>query len=183
MPEPRILLCGPAPSRTEPAKALAMLGATDLPKLTKCVLTDAKFDTQKAAKTFNIDADYSPVPPQLQTLGAWAGLPPTADQVADAIELYALRSIIERDGPFGYAILQRGPGDIAKQWPTLREKIADRPFLCFGKGNVLLNLGKPNAHFLDLMWDLYVSGAAYAIDPYSFEAALGVAAEAMQLDA
>jgi len=160
-----------------------MLRATDLPKLTKCVLTDAKFDTQKAAKTFNIDADYSPLPPQLQTLGAWAGLPPAADAIADAIELYALRAIIERDGPFGYAILQRAAGDIGKQWPALREKIGDRPYLCFEKGNALLNLGKGNALFLDMMWDLYLSGAVYGFDPYSFEAALGIAAEAMQLNA
>lgn len=180
----RILLMGPAPTRAAPVQALEMLRGATLPKLTKCVLTDAKFDTQKAAKTFNIEAGYAPEPAQLQTLAGWSGLhEQAAEQLADGLELFALRAVIQRDGPFGYLILQRNPSDLTQRWPALEEQIGDSLFIDLGDGNLLFNLrcaGGPA--FLEALWELYVTGAVYGFEDYSFGAAVGAACEAAGLN-
>lgn len=178
----RILLLGPAPSRMAPAEALEMLRPAELPKLTKCVLTNAKFDTAKAAKTFNIDANYGPEPVQLQTLAGWSGLKEgSTDQLADALELFALRAVTARDGPFGYAILQRHATNLTERWPSIAEEVDDQLSLDLGDGNLLLNLrAQAGPAFVDALWQLYLTGAVYGFVEYSFETAVAAAAEAAE---
>ena len=184
MPEPRILLCGPSPQTMAPQQALEMLQQEKLANALLCVITNGKFDTRKTAKTFNIDAGYSPEPPRLQTLAAWAGLPsPGAEQCVEGHELFALRSIIKRDGPFDYVLLQRGPTKIAERWSDLQAKIEGKLFLPVQHRSVLFNLRDERAPgFLQQAWELYASGAVYAIADYSLKAALSVAADAVRLE-
>jgi hypothetical protein len=167
-----------------PAQALDMLRPPELPKLTKCVLTDSKFDTEKAAKAFNIEANYAPEPAQLQTLAGWSGLKDeAAEQLADGLQLFALRAVIERDGPFGTVIVQRTPADLNQSWLALAEELGDELFLETADGNLLLNLNHPGGHgFLDALWAPYLTGAVYGIADYSFGAALAAAAGAVELN-
>lgn len=184
MPEPRILLCGPSPQTMAPQQALEMLRQTKLANALLCVITNGKFDTDKAAKTFNVDAGYSPEPPRLLTLAAWAGLPSrSAEQRVDGHELFALRSVIKRDGPFDYALLQRGPTRIDERWSDLQAKIEGKLFLPVQHRSVLFNLRDDRAPaFLDQAWTFYSSGAVYGMADYSLKAALAVAAEAVRLE-
>jgi len=180
----RILLLGPSPDRMPPAEALEMLRPTELPKLTKCVLTDAKFETAKAAKTFNIQANYAAEPEQLRTLAAWSGLKDgAAEQLADGLEIFALRAVIERDGPFGYIVLQRHVADLARRWPAMAEEADEKLYLDLGDGNVLLSLRAPRGSaIVDCLWELYLSGAVYGLIDYSFRAAATAAAQAAELN-
>jgi hypothetical protein len=184
LPEPRILLCGPSPQTMAPQQALEMLKQATLPNALLCVITNGKFDTDKAAKTFNIDAGYSPEPPRLLTLAAWAGSPArSAEQCVDGHELFALRSVIKRDGPFDYALLQRGPTKIAERWADLKAKIDGKLFLPVQHKSVLFNLhDERSTAFLDHAWALYSSGGVYAMTDYSLKGALAVAAEAVRLE-
>jgi hypothetical protein len=167
-----------------PAEALEMLRPAELPKVTKCVLTNAKFDTAKAAKTFNIEANYAADPVRLQTLAAWSGLKErSAEQLADGLELFALRAVIERDGPFGYVILQRHAAELTERWPVLAEEISERLYMDFGSGNLLLNLrSPPGSAIVDALWELYLSGAVYGFTDYSFGTAVAAAAQAVELN-
>jgi hypothetical protein len=184
LPEPRILLCGPSPQTMAPPQALDMLKQSALPNSLLCVITNGKFDTGNAAKTFNIDAGYSPEPPRLLTFAAWAGLAArSAEQCTDGHELFALRSVIKRDGPFDYALLQRGPTKIDERWPDLKAKIEGKLFLAVQHRSVLFNLGdERSSDFLQRAWELYSSGAVYGMADYSLKAALSVAAEAVRLE-
>ncbi|MBA3576605.1 MAG: hypothetical protein H0W39_03170 [Sphingomonas sp.] len=190
MPSSRVLLLGPAPSRMPPTQALEMLRPAELPKLTKlprltkCVLTNTKFATGKAAKTFNIEANYEPEPVQLQTLAGWSGLKErSAEQLADGLVLFALRAVIDRDGPFGYVILQRQAADLSQRWPALEEEIGEHLYTDLGDGNTLLNLRGPGGSaFVDALWELHLTGAVYCFDDYSLAATLAVAAQAVELN-
>jgi hypothetical protein len=168
----------------EPAKALEMLRPTELPKLTKCVLTNAKFETAKAAKTFNIQANYAAEPERLRTLAASSGRKEgSAEQLADGLELFALRAVIKRDGPFGYVILQRQTADLAGRWPAIVEQAGEQLFVDLGEGNVLLSLRSPRGQaIVDALWELYFSGAVYGFVDYSFHAAVAAAAQAVELN-
>lgn len=184
MPDARILLLGPAPNRMAPEQALEMLRPAEIPGLTKCVLTRAKFDTKKAAKTFNIEANYAPEPVELQTLAAWSevGTAECAEQLNDAMELFALRAVIERDGPFDYVILQRQAFDLAERWPALVDELGEKLYLNLGEEGLLLKLNTPSASdLIDALWELHLTGAVYAMEDYSAGAALALAANAVRL--
>jgi hypothetical protein len=182
LPSSRILLIGPVPSRIEPADALELLRPADLPKLTKCLLTDAKFDTKRAAKTFNIEADYPPETALLRTLAGWSGLgDDAAEALADGLEVFALRSVVDRDGPFGTVIVQRSPSDFTQRWSALIEQLGNELYLELGQGNVVLNLNAGSKALLDALWTLYETGAVYGFSDYSFSAALAAAADSVRL--
>ena len=184
MPSSRILLLGPAPNRMPPEQSLDMLRPAQIPGISKCVLTKAKFNTNKLAKTFNIEANYAPEPVQLQTLAAWSGLGAggSAEQLNDAIELFALRAVFERDGPFDYAILQRQPIDLTERWPALVDELGDKLYLDLGEEALFFNLTAPRgSDFIENLWALHLTGAVYAIEDYSPGAALAVAADSVCL--
>jgi hypothetical protein len=167
-----------------PEQALEMLRPAEIPGLTKCVLTTAKFDTKKAAKTFNIEANYAREAVELQTLAAWSelGAELSAERLADGLELFALRSIIERDGPFEYVILQRQASALAERWPALKDEIGERLYLDLGNEGLLLNLAGPyGSALIDTLWELHLTGAVYGLENYSLAAALAVAADAIGL--
>lgn len=183
MPSSRILLLGPAPSRMLPAEAIEMLRPAELPRVTKCVLTEAKFDTGKAAKTFNIGAKYEREPVELQTLAHWSGLKGgSAEQLDDGLELFALRAVIERDGPFGWLILQRRAADLTPRWPALVKKLGDRLYLDLDDRNVLINLRAADGPtFIEAWWDLHLTGAVYGFEDYREGTAMAAAAQAVAL--
>lgn len=164
-------------------RALEMLRPVELPGLIKCVLTDAKFDAQKAAKTFNVEANYDAEPVQLWTLAAWSGSDArSAEPYLDALELFALRAIIKRDGPFDYIILQRHVSNWAEGWSSLQKEVNDKLYLDLGDGSLLLNLRAPGGSlFLEIWWELHLTGAVYGFKDYSRAAALAAAAHALGL--
>lgn len=184
MSEPRVLVCGPSPERMAPAQALEMLRQVTLPHAAKVVVTNGKFDTQKAAKTFNLEAGYPPEPAQLQTLSTWAGLPArSSEQYRDGFDLFALRAVLRRDGPFDYVLLLRARADLEERWAELRDQVEGKLFVTFDDDNVLFDFRDVwTTGFLERAWELYVTGTVYAIDDYSLQAALAAAANAVRLE-
>jgi hypothetical protein len=167
-----------------PADALAMLGKVTLPNVTKYVVTAGKFDTSKAAKTFNIEAGYPAEPAQLQTLAALAEVGSGDPRPCDGRDLWALRAILQQEQDFDFALLLRNAAGVDEIWPELMRKVEQEPFAVFGSGmNVLLNLRHERAReFLDRIQELHSSGAVYAIDEYSMEYALAAAARSLCLE-
>ncbi|QIK78070.1 hypothetical protein G7077_03230 [Sphingomonas piscis] len=185
MPSSRVLLIGPSPSRVPPSQALEMLRLAELPKLTKCVLTDSKIEPQSVAKTFNIEAGYAADAAQQATFANWSGLQPKpTEQLLDGQEIFAVRTVVERDGPFGYVILQRQAADLTQLWPKLEQEIGDSLYLDLGDGNFVLNLRATGGlTLLDDLWELYRTGAVYGLVSYSFGLALDVAVQASRCSA
>jgi hypothetical protein len=186
--DPRILVVGPALDEAGSSASLKTLAAIDLPNTTKYVVTKGKFDTRKVAKTANIEAGYPSEPAQLQTLASWAECPFRYDpRFRDGYDLYCLRTILEKGHEFDYALLMREQSRPQLRWPELLERIAGSLFLTvssddIGPSNLLLNLTEERASlFLDFALELYFTGAAYGISPYSFENALLTAAAALRL--
>jgi hypothetical protein len=100
--------------------------------------------------------------------------------LADGLELFALRTIIKRDGPFDFVILQRQASDLAERWPALKDEIGERLYLDLGDEGLLLNLAGPcGSALIDTLWGLHLTGAVYGLDNYSLAAALAVAANAI----
>lgn len=194
MSDPRILLCGPALDPTESANRLEMLRLVALPNATKYVVTTGKFDAQKLAKTFNINAEYPAEPAYLHTLAAWAEFPDRCEpRFRDGCDLFCLRSILAKNGDFDYAILLREAVGFQERWPNLRAGAEGKMFLSFHEGlsaasdpaaaNVLFNLrDKRASRFLDLASELYRTGAVYAMTPYSLERALMAAVDGLRLE-
>ena len=194
--DPRILLLGPALNEAESAASLERLQRVVLPKATKYVVSPGKSDTQKCAKTFNAEAgaEYPADAPHMHTLAAWAEVRDWQDpRFRDGYDLFCLRSILSREEPFAYAILLREPVLVQERWRDLRVSADGKLFLTFSgestgsaspaAENVLFNLADPRAQaFLELLWDLFFTGAAYAIAPYSFEDALNAAREALRFE-
>lgn len=194
--DPRILLLGPGLNDVESAASLERLHRVILPNATKYVVAPGKFDTQKWAKTFNAEAgaEYPADAPYLHTLAAWAEVRDWQDpRFRDGYDFFCLRSILSREESFDYAILLREPVLVQGRWRDLRVSADGKLFLTFSEEptgsaspaaqNVLFNLADPRTPaFLELLWDLFVTGVAYAMAPYSFEEALNAAADALRLE-
>lgn len=191
MPEPRILIVGPALNAAESARSLEMLGCVNLPDATKFVVTTGKFDAAGSAKTFNVETGYPAEPPALQSLAAWAEVPHGFDpRFRDGYDLYCLRSLLAKNDGFDYAVLLRDATGFEERWPDLKAKLEGRLFLTFhpqlataaASGNVLFDLRDERMPgLLELALDLYLSGAGYALPAYSLESALMTAIEALGL--
>jgi hypothetical protein len=187
--DPRVVLVGSAIDEAGSSASLRTLAALNLPHATRYIVTRGKFDTQNLAKTANVEAGYPSEPAQLQTLASWAECPLRKDpRFRDGYDLYCLRTILARTHEFDYALLIREQSRPQLRWPELLAAIAGTLFLTIssdddiGASNLMLNLADERASaFLDSALELYFTGAAYAISPYSFENALLTAADALRL--
>lgn len=196
MPEPAILLCGPALDTEGSAASLDLLRQVTLPNATKYLVTTGKFDAEGDAKTVNVETDYPADPPHLQSLLRWAELnDPEDGRFRDGYDLYCLRRILTRFKKFDYAVVLRdGAAGLPGWWPELQDTLADRIFLTFdeqgpGGGTVssrpsliigLRDIRTPA--FLDAAWELYRTGAVYGIEPYSIVRAFDAALAAVELE-
>jgi len=167
-----------------PADALAMLGQVRLPNATKYVVTAGKFDTGKAAKTFNMDAGYPAAPAHLQTLAVWAEVGSGDLRPRDARDLWALGEILRREQDFDFALLLRQAADVDEIWPELMRKVEVEPFAVFGSGmNVMFDVRSDSAReLIECLLEFYRSGAVYAIGQYSMDSALAAAAQSLRLE-
>ena len=193
MSEGAILLCGPALDESESAESLQLLRSVSLPNATKYVVTVGKFDTQRSAQTFNAEAGHPAETPHLLTLAGWAeGPEPSDPQFRDGYDLFCLRGIIAQNESCDYALLLREVADVQDRWPILQDEVRGRLFVTFGSAagapesgarNVLLDLTDNRMPaFLQRAWDLYSTGAAYGVEPYSLDRALATVADALQLE-
>lgn len=184
--EPTILLCGPALDAAESAASLEMLRQVALPGAAKFLVTTGKFDTEGAAKGFNVEADYPAEPAYLQTLLRWSEAGGLDDpRFRDGYDLYCLRRILARHGPFDFAVLLRGDAaSFEASWPELGKHVDGRLYLTFGdeaSPSLLVDIQDVrSAAFLDTAWQLYVTGAVYGIDGYALDGALDLALEAIE---
>lgn len=194
MSERRVLLCGPALNADESADRLEMFSQIDLPGATKFVVTTGKFDAQKLARTFNVEADYPAEPACLQTMAGWAEVADrTGPCFRDGYDLFCLRRILAKDNAFEYAVILRDAANLEVRWPELQAQVSGRPYVCFGNGsaassenlsgyNVMFNMQEDSASgCLELAWELYGSGAVYGMSPYSLETALATALDSLSL--
>ena len=195
MPEPSILLCGPALNAAESAASLDLLRQVTLPSATKYLVTTGKFDSEGAAKAVNVDADYPRETPHLQSLIRWAEINDLSDmRFRDGYDLYCLRRVLARSKGSDYAVLLRnGAAAFEERWPKLQESVRGRVFLTFGRSsaarslnpgkNLLLDLKDERAAaVLDAVWELYATGAVYGMDDYSLDLAFRTALDALELE-
>jgi hypothetical protein len=181
MPEPRVLLCGPALDLAESAASLEMLRGIAIPGAEKFVVTTGKFDTQKDARAFNVEADYPAQTAYMQTLARWAEVPEWPDRrFRDGYDLYCLQRILAANDRFDIAVLIRDGGNFSEHWPQLLEKLADSYFLVFGAeggpAGLVLNLQKEGVGaFLDYGLQIFSTGRSYAIEPYDLDRVLKLA--------
>jgi hypothetical protein len=194
--DPRILLCGPAIDSAESGARLEMLRQIELPNATKFVVTTGKFDGQKPARTFNVEANYPSQPARLLTLARWAccGAAPEP-RFRDGYDLFCLDRILDESGGFDLAMLVRDATGLEQRWPELRSSIGDELFLTFRAAshgaaaaadavNVLFNLTHPGSRrFFDHISGLYRDGAFYGIEDYSLGKALDLAFQSMRIEA
>jgi hypothetical protein len=187
------LLLASALDALESAAGLELLRNTILPNATKFVVTNGKLDTQKLAKTFNVESGYPAEPVHLQTLAAWAEASRHDPRYRDGYDLFCLRKILAAQDGFDLAVLLRGPVDLGTG-ATLVTRLQGRLFRSLQaeiptdpgadeRTNVLFDLRDQRIRaFLDHARELYVTGAVYGITPYSFERALSTAGQALQIE-
>jgi hypothetical protein len=193
--DPQILLCGPALDAVESAYSLEMMQSVTLPNVTKYVVVAGKFNVDKSVKAFNVETGYPAEPAHLQTLAARAEVPHRDDpRFRDGYDLFCLRGILAKRGPPDIAVLLRDSLGFDKLWPDLLANAQNKMFLTFSgskpsaavdaaRQNILFNLQDENTHnLLDLGWDLYATGAAYGISPYSLDAVFMTAANAQRFE-
>lgn len=192
MPEHRFLVCGPALDLEESADSLRLLGSLNLPNGEKFLVTTGKFDNHGLAKNFNVESGYPNEPALLRTLAAWAGVDARTDErFRDGYDLYCLLGIIAKNTGFDLALLIRDATELEDCLSSLAESVAGKLFLTFdatgswetdkiSHPNLLIDLRDERASaFLDLSWQLYETGAAYSIKPYSLKCALMTAADSV----
>jgi hypothetical protein len=172
--------------------SVELLRNVAVPNASKFVVVTGKFETQEARK-FNIEADYPAEPAQLQTIAAWAGLSHGPDsRLRDGYDLFCLRSIVKKQGPFSHAVLLRHVRGFEGGWADLAHTLGDKLFMVFGaiesqqtgntpQCNVLFRLDDGHSiAFIEQAFELYSSGTVYAFEDYSFDIALGAAAESLR---
>jgi hypothetical protein len=185
LPDPALLICGPAFDGQETARSLTNLNRVNLPNATRLVITHGKFDTGGAARTLNVDSGYPAEPPQLQTLAAFAGRSFRTDpRFRDGYDLYCIRRVLEQNAGFDLLLLLRDPAGVERCWPQLLATASENPIAIDGEhdGNLLLNLHNPRCGpLLELAWTSFRSGAACALQPYSLGSMMQSAADALNL--
>ena len=192
MSNPRVLICGPALDARESANTLEMLRPISLPNATKFVITTGKFETVEGVRPFNVEANYPPEPPYLQTLATLAEMPVFPEpQFRDAYDLFCLRALLAKHPLFDVAVLLRDGSNFESCWPELLDSLAGKLFLPFElrpadnsespNTNLVIDLRDKRAStFLDQVGRFYASGAAYAIEAYTLEWALHLAMEGLR---
>lgn len=193
MPEPLILLCGPALDAGESAASLDLLRRVALENAAKFLVTTGKFDSEGEAKTVNVEANYPAETAHLQTLLRWADIGDLSDpRFRDGYDLYCLRRILGRFKKFHHAVVLRDGAARQDRWPELQERIGGRLFLTFGEDSsddsaarpsLIINVKDPRtSSFLDAAWELYRTGAVYGMPQYALDDALSIAVEALELE-
>jgi hypothetical protein len=177
------------PDRSQAEAWLERLAAAAIPNAVAYVATTGKIGTRGLAKSFNIESGYPPEPALLQTLSAWSEVAIEQDRrFRDALELHCLRKVLAEQPDADFAVLLRTVFTAERSWPALTNECRERLFFSFegpvdepAKRNVLLYTGGPrSAEFLDLAWEIFQTGAAYGLDPYSLDEVLAGAADALR---
>lgn len=184
MPDPALLILGPAFDAGESRRSAENLGRVDLSHTSKFVVTRGKFDAGTVARTFNIDTGYPAEIAQLQSLATSAGHRFRDDlRFRDGYDLFCIRRLLEKHGGFDLLLLLRDPAGLEQAWPDLSERAARNLFAVDETGrNLVLNLADPLCRaFLEQAWTLYRTGAAFAIPSYDLATALATARDALDL--
>ena len=187
MSDARILLCAPALTAGESLAGIERLRALTLPGATKFVVTTGKFDTQKEARAFNVEARYPAETAFLQTLSRWAEELEWPDaRFRDGYDLFCLDRIVSENEGYGIAVLLRNGSDVP--WASLLRNLEGQLFLTSQTAengpNLLINLADHRARgFLDRTVQFYLSGRAYALEPYNLDRALRLVVASLGLEA
>lgn len=180
MSDIKVLICAPSLDADDAAEGLERLRSIAIPSAVKVVATTGKFDTGDDVARVNVEADYPMLPPFLMTMAAWAEMPARSEaRFRDGYDLHCFQQALAKHHQVDWAVMLRTGSDFDKIWLELREQPA-APFVCFAGLNLALNLRSDPA-FLSTLSQLYASGAAYALEPYSFDLALRTAWEAVQI--
>ena len=189
MSDARILLCAPALNASESLAGLEMMRGLTLRGATKFVVTTGKFDTEKEARAFNVEAGYPAETALLQTLSRWAEVPEWPDaRFRDGYDLFCLHQIMRQNEGFDIAVLLRDGSEIQARWASLLRALEGRFFVTGETAetgpNLLINLADRRArNFLDRAAQFYFTGRAYALETYSLDSALRLVVRAVELEA
>lgn len=185
MPDPSLLILGPAFDAGESARSVENLSRVDLPHTSSFVVTRGKFDAGTVLRTFNIDAGYPAEIAQLQSLATSAGRRFRDDlRFRDGYDLFCIRRLLIRHGGSDLLLLLRDPAGLDQVWPDLSERAARNLFAVDHETgrNLVLNLAEPRCRaFLEQAWTLYRTGAVFAIPSYDVATALATARDALDL--
>ena len=189
MSDARILLCAPALNASESLAGLEMLRALTLSGATKFIVTTGKIETQKEARTFNVEAGYPAETALLQTLSRWAEMPERPDaRFRDGYDLFCLHRIVSENKGVDIAVLLRNGSDLQARWPSLRRGLEGQLYQTSQTAetgpDLLINVADYRARrFLDRAVQFYLTGGAYAMEPYDLDRVLGLVAKAIELEA
>jgi hypothetical protein len=189
------MLCGPALNAEESERSLEALRDVTLAGAAKFLITTGKFETDGAARSVNVEADYPAEPAYLRTLLSWAQIGDLSDpRFRDGYDLYCVRRVLARHGPFDVAVVLRGgAASFESRWPELLKSVEGRLFVTFdgdaaaaltpGVGsNILFDLRDDRAPaFLEAAMQLFLTGSVYGMSDYTLDRALGVALEAVEV--
>jgi len=185
--EPTVAILAPALDELESTANLMCLRSADLPNGKKFLVTHGKMDVGDPVQALNAAANYPSEPAHLQTLAAWAAVQTRTDpRFRDGHAIYCMRRLLDRQKSFDYLLLLRDGADLGMRWVESRSE-ADAQLLTTFAGeasgiNLLLKTSDARSmELLDCLWSLYLSGAVYAISPYSLDAAVEAAKDAHRL--
>lgn len=189
MSDPRVLLLGTAIAETEATERAELLANAVVPNSAKYLAVAGKFEAPDQVKTFNVERGYHSAPEDLRTSAMWAGAESSGGpRFRDGYDLYCLRRILEMAEAYEVAAILRDDALSVQAFGGLTAELRARPFLTIarpvgasdglGWSAVLFDLNSADRGFLELAWELYFSGAVYAMSPYSLNNALTVAWDA-----
>jgi hypothetical protein len=126
---------------------------------------------------------------------SWAEIGGLSDpRFRDGYDLYCVRRVLGRHGPFDVAVVLRGgAASFESRWPELLKSVEGRLFVTFdgdaaaaltpGVGsNILFDLRDDRAPaFLEAAMQLFLTGSVYGMSDYTLDRALGVALEAVEV--
>lgn len=185
MSEPSVLLIASALDRGEAATVARALERVRLSNASRYVVTSDRFEAPPGIRTFNAEAGYPPEPPRLETLAAWSGVPCRSDaRLRDAYAFFCLQKLIAKENAFDYAIVVGGPHSVDENCAELVKETGENLFRTSSTNPsiAVVNLAHEQSDaLLELMDDIYLTGAAYALSPYTLELVLRTAEAALQL--
>lgn len=190
MSEPKILLFGCGHAGADPERCLALVEQIAIPADQRLVLSSGKFDARKRARTLNIEAGYPAAMIAFQNRFRLANDRDAQLHFEDGFDILSICENIDRLSGFEYLLLMRRAFKQPSSWSDMTEQMNGRHFLIIDlmmgsdenvsdTCNVLIDLRDSERLFLLALRDIFETGTAFAIEPYSFQKVLDIAADAV----
>lgn len=191
MSDPKILLFGCGNAGADPDRALSRIEQITLPAGERLVLSSGKFDARKRARTLNIEAGYPAAMIAFQNRFRHADDVDARLHFEDGFDILSISESMDRLAGFDFLLMMRSDIKQSIAWPDVTDQMRNRHFLLFDSEigaaavtpearNILIDLRDPKKAFLLAMRDIYQTGAAFAVEPYSLATVLDLVSDAVE---